>query len=225
MASPCCADRDWLCGIHLSHLPLKSELLGAGAWGDHGVGVLFWCFVFLQLVGLCVWFMYYSYAHMSCTQVWEKRSIRPLALGLQLSNLNLNKGFSTKKMLCSLTYLAYWCWVSCILHSAPRSAVHPSIFTTTLSNGTINIWNLATTLDQPVSGTKGIYQLWRPRWPLVIILSGVESPSMVSNGHHMVVVSWDKLQDLSIGEQVWKAKGNEEGREYGVWHSPYPKFC
>jgi dynein intermediate chain len=78
------------------------------------------------------------------------------------------------------------------------------------ATGTINIWNLATTLDQPVSGTEGI--------PINGGAHGDPSSSSYqglnrsSDGRRLAVASDDKLQVLSVGEHVWKAKGDEEGR-------------
>ena len=96
-----------------------------------------------------------------------------------------------------------------------RSPVHPSVFATASSNGTVNIWNLATTLDQPISGTEGIdvcssggsaskdsssrhQGLNRLQWSL--------------DGRRMAVAEGDKLHVLGVGEEAWKSKGDEEGR-------------
>jgi hypothetical protein len=68
---PCFDDRAQSCDVWRLHLPLKLEPLGAGGlWGPWC-----WCFIFLQLVGLCVC------ASTSCTSLWEKWSIRPLVSG------------------------------------------------------------------------------------------------------------------------------------------------
>jgi dynein intermediate chain len=99
------------------------------------------------------------------------------------------------------------------LHSAPRSPVHPSIFATASSNGTINIWNLATTLDQPVSGTEGIPINGGAHGdPSSSSYQGLNRLQWSSDGRRLAVASGDKLQVLSVGEHVWKVKGDEEGR-------------
>jgi dynein intermediate chain len=91
------------------------------------------------------------------------------------------------------------------------SPVHPSIFATASSNGTMNIWNLASTIDQPINGTEGI--------PISGSDTGADSPHQglnrlqwSSDGRRLAVASGDKLQILGVGEHIWKAKGNEEGK-------------
>ena len=110
--------------------------------------------------------------------------------------------------MCSTFYLPIHHTLSC------RSPVHPSIFVIASSNSTLNIWNLVTSLDEPISGTEGIpidsnsadiestsssrQGLNRLQWPL--------------DGRHMAVVLGDKLHILGVGEEVWKSKGDEEAR-------------
>ena len=91
------------------------------------------------------------------------------------------------------------------------SPVHPSIFATASSNGTMNIWNLASTIDQPINGTEGI--------PVSCSGTSGDSPHQglnrlqwSSDGRRLAVASGDKLHILGVGEHVWKAKGNEEGK-------------
>ena len=82
---PCFDDCAPSCNVRRLHLPLKSELLGAGGlWGP-------WCrcFIFYSLWG-------YVCVLARCARV-SKRSevLGRWSLGLQLTNLN--EGFSTKK--------------------------------------------------------------------------------------------------------------------------------
>ncbi|KAL3772142.1 hypothetical protein ACHAW5_000197, partial [Stephanodiscus triporus] len=91
--------------------------------------------------------------------------------------------------------------------------VHPSIFATASSNGTINIWNLASTLDQPVSGTEGIpIDGSAIGDPSSSSCRGLNRIQWSSDGRRLAVASGDKLHVLGVGEHVWKAKGDEEGR-------------
>ncbi|KAK1743533.1 cytoplasmic dynein intermediate chain-like protein [Skeletonema marinoi] len=96
------------------------------------------------------------------------------------------------------------------------SPVHPSVFATASSNGTVNIWNLAASLDQPISGTEGIS---------IDEFSGADSATASSSsrqglnrlkwsadGRRMAVASGDKMHVLGVGEDVWKTKGDEEGK-------------
>eukprot|EP00577_Skeletonema_sp_RCC1716_P005554 CAMPEP_0113382638 /NCGR_PEP_ID=MMETSP0013_2-20120614/5947_1 /TAXON_ID=2843 ORGANISM="Skeletonema costatum, Strain 1716" /NCGR_SAMPLE_ID=MMETSP0013_2 /ASSEMBLY_ACC=CAM_ASM_000158 /LENGTH=767 /DNA_ID=CAMNT_0000265155 /DNA_START=11 /DNA_END=2311 /DNA_ORIENTATION=- /assembly_acc=CAM_ASM_000158 len=96
------------------------------------------------------------------------------------------------------------------------SPVHPFVFATASSNGTVNIWNLAASLDQPISGTEGIS---------IDEFSGADSATASSSsrqglnrlkwsadGRRMAVASGDKMHVLGVGEDVWKTKGDEEGK-------------
>ena len=98
------------------------------------------------------------------------------------------------------------------MHPASRSPVHPSIFATASSNGTINIWNLASTLDQPVSGTEGISVDGGAPDDSSSSCQGLNRIQWSSDGRRLAVASGDKLHVLGVGEHVWKAKGDEEGR-------------
>jgi len=97
------------------------------------------------------------------------------------------------------------------------SPVHPSIFATASSNGTLNIWNLATTLDQPISGTEGIpihggSSSGSSGDATTTSRPGLNRLQWSSDGRRMAVASGDKLHVLGVGEEVWKSKGDEEGR-------------
>jgi dynein intermediate chain len=90
------------------------------------------------------------------------------------------------------------------------SPVHPSIFATTSSNGTVNIWNLAASLDQPISGTEGV-----SIDDFAVSSSsrqGLNRLKWSGDGRRMAVASGDKMHVLSVGEDVWKSKGDEEGK-------------
>ncbi|EED91367.1 cytoplasmic dynein intermediate chain-like protein [Thalassiosira pseudonana CCMP1335] len=79
------------------------------------------------------------------------------------------------------------------------SPVHPSVFATASSNGTLSLWNLATSLDQPVTGGDSSRRgLNRLKWS--------------ADGRRMAVASGDKLHVLGVGEDIWKSKGDEESR-------------
>ena len=95
------------------------------------------------------------------------------------------------------------------------SPVHPSIFATASSNGTVNIWNLATSLDQPISGTEGIsidtFSNNSTDPTSVAAGQGLNRLKWSADGRRMAVASGDKMHVLSVGEDVWKSKGDEEG--------------
>ena len=91
------------------------------------------------------------------------------------------------------------------------SPVHPSVFATASSNGTVNIWDLASTIDQPVSGTEGI-SIDGPNGADYSSRQGLNRLKWSADGKRMAVASGDKLHVLGVGEDVWKTKGDEEGR-------------
>ena len=74
----------------------------------------------------------------------------------------------------------------------------------------MNIWNLASTIDQPVNGTEGI--------PINVggapgdSNQGLNCLQWSSDSRCLAVASGDKLHVLGVGEHVWKAKGDEEGK-------------
>jgi len=87
------------------------------------------------------------------------------------------------------------------------SPVHPSIFATASSNGTLGIWNLASSLDEPMTGVDGFkvdggsassYGLNKIKWS--------------HDGRRIIAASWDTLHVFGMSEDVWKAKGDEESR-------------
>jgi dynein intermediate chain len=98
------------------------------------------------------------------------------------------------------------------------SPVHPSIFATASSNGTVNIWNLATSLDQPISGTEGISidnfsnnSTDPTSVAAAASRQGLNRLKWSADGRRMAVASGDKMHVLSVGDDVWKSKGDEEG--------------
>ena len=94
-----------------------------------------------------------------------------------------------------------------------RSPVHPSIFATASSNGTLNIWNLATTLDQPISGSDGIpIDSFHSTPTDSATRRGLNRLRWSADGRRMAVASGDKLHVLAVADDIWKSKGEEEGR-------------
>mmetsp|Transcript_28584 Transcript_28584/g.57109 ORF Transcript_28584/g.57109 Transcript_28584/m.57109 type:complete len:266 (+) Transcript_28584:3-800(+) len=105
---------------------------------------------------------------------------------------------------------------------AQWSPVHPSIFATASSNGTVNIWNLATFLDKPISGSKGIpidnFQSISPSADPAA-RQGLNRIQWSGDGRRMAVASGDKLHVLGVGEDIWKSKGDEDGKVMNNLHS------
>ena len=92
-----------------------------------------------------------------------------------------------------------------------RSPVNPSIFATASSNGTLNLWNLATTLDQPISGTEGI-QINDHDPDSTSCPDGINRLRWSADGRRIAVASGDQLHVLSVSEEIYKSKGDEESR-------------
>jgi dynein intermediate chain len=83
--------------------------------------------------------------------------------------------------------------------------VHPSLFATASSNGTIGLWNLASSLDEPLTGQDGI------------LLDPAASPARPLNkirwsadGRRLAVASQDQVHVLSLSETVLRIKGDED---------------
>ncbi|KAL7538736.1 hypothetical protein ACHAWF_006200, partial [Thalassiosira exigua] len=95
------------------------------------------------------------------------------------------------------------------------SPVHPSVFSTASSDGTVHVWNLASSLDQPVSGAEGVPV---DRLPVGGTVEAGAAPGGLnrlrwsSDGRRMAVASGDRLHVLGVGEELWKCRGDEEGK-------------
>lgn len=82
---------------------------------------------------------------------------------------------------------------------------HPAVFATASSNGTLGIWNLATSFEEPLTGQEGLlvepdamsgYGLNRLRWS--------------ADGRRIAVSSGDRVHVLSMTEEVIRPKGDED---------------
>jgi dynein intermediate chain len=106
----------------------------------------------------------------------------------------------------------------CYYYKKCRSPVHPSIFATASSNGTLNLWNLATSLDQPISGSDGIQLDDNPTTsspdatPNPEGRNGLNRLKWSADGRRLAVASGDQLHVLGVGDDLWKSKGDEESR-------------
>jgi len=88
------------------------------------------------------------------------------------------------------------------------SPTHPSLFATASSNGTLGLWNLASSLEEPMTGSSGIQiesnggsggGLNKLKWSL--------------DGRRLVVASCDgRVHALSLSEEVVRQKGDEDAR-------------
>lgn len=98
-----------------------------------------------------------------------------------------------------------------------RSPTSYSIFATASSNGTLNIWNLATAFDQPISGSEGIQIedniVTLPADSVSVTTGqGLNRLKWSADGRRLAVASGDQLHVLGVGEDLLKTKGDEENR-------------
>ena len=108
-----------------------------------------------------------------------------------------------------------------------RNPVHPSIFATASSNGTIGLWNLAISLDEPITGSEGICLTGLTdsssaenmnTTTSAVPLSTSKSNKAVNkikwslDGRRLAVASGDSLHVLAMSDEIWKPNGDEEVR-------------
>jgi dynein intermediate chain len=87
------------------------------------------------------------------------------------------------------------------------SPTHPSLFATASSNGTVGLWNLATSFEDPLTGTDGIVVE-----PDAMSGRGLNKLKWSSDSRRMAVASADRLHVLSLSEEVVRQKGDEDSK-------------
>lgn len=87
------------------------------------------------------------------------------------------------------------------------SPSHPSLFATASSNGTVGLWNLATSFEEPVTGTDGIVVE-----PDAMSGRGLNKLKWSADGRRMAVASADRLHVLNLTEEVVRQKGDEDSK-------------
>ena len=73
------------------------------------------------------------------------------------------------------------------------SPTHPSLFATASSNGTIGLWNLATSFEEPITGTDGI---------AIGEGGGLNKLSWSLDGRRLAVAAADRVHVLSLSDDV-----------------------
>ena len=86
------------------------------------------------------------------------------------------------------------------------SPIHPSLFATASSNGSVGLWNLATSLDEPITGPEGI--LVQPDSSSSGV--GLNKIKWSADGRRLAVASSDKVHVLHLSDDVTRTKGDEE---------------
>jgi dynein intermediate chain len=87
------------------------------------------------------------------------------------------------------------------------SPTHSSLFATASSNGTVGLWNLATSFEDPLTGTDGIVVE-----PDAMSGRGLNKLKWSSDGRRLAVASGDRMHVLSLSEEVARQKGDEDSK-------------
>ena len=87
------------------------------------------------------------------------------------------------------------------------SPSHPSLFATASSNGTVGLWNLATSMEEPLTGQDGLVIE-----PDAMSGRGLNKLKWSTDGRRMAVASADRVHVLGFTEDVIRPKGDEESK-------------
>lgn len=101
------------------------------------------------------------------------------------------------------------------------SPTHPTLFATASSNGTVGLWNLATSLDEPITGPEGIP---------VQDGGGNDNPGLNKlswslDGRRLAVASADHIHILSLNAEAeaLRSKGDEDSKQ--LMHQLLSRGC
>jgi len=89
------------------------------------------------------------------------------------------------------------------------SPTHPSMFATASSTGIVGLWNLATSLEEPITGADGIAV--EPD-AATTGQRGLNKLKWSADGRRMAVAAGDRVHVLSLSEDVVRQKGDEDNR-------------
>jgi dynein intermediate chain len=84
---------------------------------------------------------------------------------------------------------------------------HPSVFATASSNGTLGLWNLTTSFEEPLTGPEGIVVE-----PDAMSGRGLNKLRWSADGRRIAVSSGDQVHILSMTEEVTRPKGDEDAK-------------
>ncbi len=110
-----------------------------------------------------------------------------------------------------LQQLTFWIQIIQTQMFENRSPIHPSVFATASSNGTLAFWNLATSIDEPISGLEGV-TVEKISETSSSSLRGVNRLKWSADGRRIAAACSDTLYVLGISEELWKPNGDEEIR-------------
>lgn len=98
------------------------------------------------------------------------------------------------------------------------SPAHPSLFATASSNGTLGLWNLASSLEEPITGSSGILIESDSESGATATpgLSGLNKIKWSLDGRRLLVASGNgRVHVLGLSEEVLRQKGDEDARIMG----------
>jgi len=87
------------------------------------------------------------------------------------------------------------------------SPSHPSLFATASSNGTVGLWNLASSFEEPVTGQDGIVVE-----PDALSGRGLSKLRWSMDGRRMAVASGDRVHVLGLSDELVRTKGDEDNK-------------
>lgn len=90
-----------------------------------------------------------------------------------------------------------------------RSPTNPSLFATASSTGSVGVWNLASSLEEPVTGVDGI--VVEPEAARTS-RRGLNKLKWSADGRRMMVASGDRVHVLNLTEDIVRQKGDEDHR-------------
>lgn len=88
------------------------------------------------------------------------------------------------------------------------SPAHPTLFATACSNGSLGLWNLASSFDEALTGQDGIaVDTEEGRGD-----SGLSRLKWSPEGRRLIAASGDRMYALTLKEEVTRVKGDEDNK-------------
>ena len=92
-----------------------------------------------------------------------------------------------------------------------RSPVHPSVFATASSSGKIGFWNLASSIDEPMTGQEGI--AIEKDGDVISsspsVVRGINRLKWSADGRRIAAACADSVHVLALSEDLWQPNGDE----------------
>ncbi|CAB9502667.1 dynein 1 intermediate chain [Seminavis robusta] len=89
------------------------------------------------------------------------------------------------------------------------SPIHPSLFATASSTGSIGLWNIASSLEEPITGVDGIVVETEAA---TTGKRGLNKLKWSADGRRIMAAAGDHVHVLSLAEDVVRQKGDEDSR-------------